>query len=71
MAVEGAGVAIGDNLTGADFLLEGQLVRPFEPVLALETAFHLLTPSRKSNFPATRAFRDWLIDMLSSVPPTM
>ena len=66
MAMEGAGVAIGDNLTCADYLREGQLVRPFEPALALETSFYLLVPDGKAGHWVLDAFAVWLEQELAA-----
>jgi LysR family transcriptional regulator, glycine cleavage system transcriptional activator len=67
MAVNGAGVAIGDCVTCADWLREGRLVKPFKRELDLLESFYLLTPEVAVDLPAIQTFRRWLqAEILSS-----
>lgn len=61
-AVNGHGVALGDDLLAADDLRAGRLLKPFE-VQAFCGSYWLLGVSSRSR--AQRAFRDWLQEQLT------
>lgn len=69
MAVAGEGVAIGDNLTCADYLASGQLVKPFAKDLALQETFHLVVHQEKDPGNAVQSFCNWLLELLP--PPQL
>lgn len=61
-AVNGHGVALGDDLLAADDLKTGRLIRPFEATAPCGT-YWLLGASSRSR--ARRMFRDWLAEQLT------
>lgn len=58
-AVHGAGVALGDSFTTADFLRRGLLAAPFDRASAAAGAFYFVRPAERRS-PAAAAFEDWL-----------
>lgn len=58
-AEAGQGVALADDVTAADALLEGQLVRPFDCLLPVGGYF-LVTPKGAGRAPPVKQFCDWL-----------
>jgi len=60
-AARGAGVAIGDDLTCADLLRSGRLVRPCGPDLAGRAMYYLMVPRKQPLSAPTRMVRDWLL----------
>lgn len=62
-AVNGHGVALGDDLLAADDLKAGRLIRPFEASARCGT-YWLLGVSPRSR--SRRAFRDWLMEQLAA-----
>lgn len=60
-AVRGLGIAIGDDVTAADMLKDGRLVRPFGPNIPGRNAFHLSTRNRSPIRPPAMAVREWLL----------
>jgi LysR family glycine cleavage system transcriptional activator len=65
MAIAGQGVAIGDNLTCADYLESGQLVKPFIQELRLDETFHLVLSKEKDQWDSVQNFRNWLLNVSS------
>ena len=68
MAVEAQGIAIGDNLTCADYLAEGLLVRPFEQAVSLDDGFHLVVADVASQNAPVTAFVAWLTAFFGESP---
>lgn len=64
LAVDGQGIAIGDNLVCADYLASGALVRPFPQQVLLEETFYLAIGEEKFNASINQAFRCWLRELL-------
>lgn len=60
-ALAGAGVALGRWSLAADDIEAGRLVVLFGPSLALTPAYYLVAAPGRSERPAIRAFRDWLM----------
>src|SRR5215831_5515758 len=60
-AVDGAGVVLGWRYLAADDIAAGRLVQPFELVLPLRSAFHLVYPEASSGRPKIAALRNWLL----------
>lgn len=67
MALHGAGLAIGDNLTCADWLREGRLVKPFSEVVETEDSFYLLTGEAAEERVAVDKFKQWLLTELATI----
>lgn len=61
-AVNGHGIALGDDLLAADDLKAGRLIRPFEAAAPCGTYWLLGAGSRSR---ARRVFRDWLAEQLT------
>lgn len=61
-AVNGHGIALGDDLLAADDLKAGRLIRPFEMTAPCGTYWLLGAASRSR---ARRVFRDWLAEQLT------
>lgn len=59
-AAAGQGVAMGDELTCAQALADGQLVRPWDLSIRAMRAYHLVMDSKKAGSLAMGAFRQWL-----------
>lgn len=60
-AVRGLGLAVGDDLTCADLLRAGRLVRPCGPDVAGTALYSLMAPRKRPLPAATRRVRDWLL----------
>lgn len=67
-AEAGQGVALADNVTAADALRDGRLVRPFDCVLPL-AGYYLVTPKGGGRSKAVKAFAEWLRAELGAVAP--
>jgi LysR family glycine cleavage system transcriptional activator len=61
-AVNGHGIALGDDLLAADDLKAGRLIRPFEMTAPCGTYWLLGSVSRSR---ARKMFRDWLAEQLT------
>jgi LysR family glycine cleavage system transcriptional activator len=61
MAIDGAGVAMGQHALVAADLAAGRLVAPFGLTLGLADAFWLIYPRRLEDDPFIGTFRDWLL----------
>nr|WP_314532546.1 LysR substrate-binding domain-containing protein [uncultured Pseudomonas sp.] len=66
MAIDGQGVAIGDNLTCADYIESGALLKPFAETVVLNETFCLVVSEENSESGAVRAFCDWLTSVFSN-----
>lgn len=60
-AVRGLGIAIGDDVTTAELLRQGRLVRPFGPDIPGRKSFGLSTSNRTPIRPPVLALRSWLL----------
>lgn len=60
-AIGGQGVALGDNVTAADALLDGRLVRPFASIPA-EVAYYFVGPDGRKDSAAAHSFKHWLYE---------
>jgi LysR family glycine cleavage system transcriptional activator len=65
-ALQGIGVAMGVRVLVSEYLRLGSLVAPFDHVLTLDLGYYLLMPKNRRASPAMRAFRNWLMDEISS-----
>ncbi|CAN5792676.1 transcriptional regulator GcvA [soil metagenome] len=61
MAIEGAGVAMGQHALVAADLAAGRLVAPFRQLTRIEDAFYLIYPTRLEKDEYVRSFTDWLL----------
>lgn len=61
VAAAGAGVALGRSSVAASGVASGRLVRPFALAVAVQEAFHLISPETGMDHPDAPAFRDWII----------
>lgn len=59
-ALAGQGIAMGDIVLCEEALIEGRLVRPFEPVVRLTRAYHLAVPETRIGNPVVDAFSAWV-----------
>ena len=59
-ALAGQGIAMGDIVLCEEAMVEGRLVRPFEPVVRLARAYHLAVPQTRMDNPIVDAFSSWL-----------
>lgn len=74
MALDGAGVAMGQRALVAADLKAGRLVEPFAQRIDSGDAFYLIYPNRLAQDPFVLTFRDWLLDeaqksAASQIPP--
>ena len=60
-ALDGVGVVLGWRYLAADDIVAGRLVQPFELVLPLGSAFHLVYPEASAGRPKIAALREWLL----------
>ena len=66
MAIEGAGLAMGQHALVASDIDEGKLVTPFNLAIRLSNAFYLVFSARLQDDPFVRIFRDWLLEEAST-----
>ncbi|OEC45285.1 LysR family transcriptional regulator [Pseudomonas sp. 1D4] len=66
-AARGQGVAIGDNLTSAEDLASGRLVRPFAAQVPSLGQYALVCERLRLDKPAVAQFVDWFSDQLADV----
>ena len=59
-ALAGQGIAMGDIVLCEDAMIDGRLVRPFEPVVRLSRAYHLAVPHTRFDNPIVDAFAAWV-----------
>jgi LysR family glycine cleavage system transcriptional activator len=62
MALEGAGVAMGQRALVAADVKAGRLVEPFAQRVNSGDAFYLMYPNRLAQDAFVLRFRDWLLD---------
>jgi LysR family transcriptional regulator, glycine cleavage system transcriptional activator len=60
-AIAGIGVAVLPRFLVEDEVAAGRLVVPLDIAVRSEHAYYLVYPEEKSELPALRAFRDWLL----------
>ena len=63
-AAAGQGIALGDNVSAADGLLEGWLVRPFD-ISIQEEAYYAVSAKGRKDTAQAEAFRAWLVHEMS------
>jgi len=70
-AIEGQGVALGNQLIVDDDLAAGRLVKPFDPALQIRSdfAYYFVCPLGRRDDPQIAAFRDWLVDEAAKPMP--
>jgi LysR family transcriptional regulator, glycine cleavage system transcriptional activator len=66
-AARGQGVAIGDNLTSAEDLASGRLVRPFAASVASLGQYALVCERLRLDKPAVAQFVEWFTDQLADL----
>lgn len=66
-ALAGLGVAIADRRLVAKELDSGRLVVPFAIPLPTESAYYLVYPQERADYPKIAAFRDWLLAEVAKV----
>lgn len=66
-AARGQGVAIGDNLTSAEDLASGRLVRPFAAQVPSLGQYALVCERLRLDKPAVAQFVDWFSDQLANM----
>ncbi|MCP1620648.1 LysR family transcriptional regulator [Pseudomonas sp. SLBN-26] len=66
-AARGQGVAIGDNLTSAEDLASGRLVRPFAAQVPSLGQYALVCERLRLDKPAVAQFVDWFTDQLADM----
>jgi LysR family transcriptional regulator, glycine cleavage system transcriptional activator len=59
-ALAGQGIAMGDIVLCEEMLIDGRLVRPFEPVVRLARSYHLAVPETRIGNPVVDAFSAWV-----------
>lgn len=69
--VEGAGVLLAYTMLAHDDLRTGRLIAPFPLALGTKRAFHIVYPKSTVNRPKVKAFRQWLLDEVSRLDPTI
>jgi LysR family transcriptional regulator, glycine cleavage system transcriptional activator len=67
-AIQGQGVVLARGSLAASKLRSGALVAPFRQRVPSPQTCHLVYPSRNTNKPAVRLFRDWLLEELRETP---
>ena len=63
-AAAGQGIALGDNVSAADGLLEGWLVRPFD-ISIHEDAYYIVSEKGRKDTAQVEAFKTWLISEMA------
>jgi len=69
-AIAGQGIALGDELTGRQALIEGRLVRPFERTIKAPRSYFLVHEHAKVDHPVVLAFSEWIRSQLQKVELT-
>ncbi len=64
-AVRGQGLALGDDVLAATYLLEGRLVRVLRPTVLSKNAYYLAVSQSTRRHPSVDAFRNWLVAALA------
>ncbi len=67
-AIEGQGVALGEQLLVADDLAAGRLVYPFDPALNIypDFGYYFVCPPERRAEPKIAAFRDWVLRQVAA-----
>ena len=65
-AIDGLGVALGRTALVEGDLAAGRLVAPFDISLPIEAAYYVVAPERTADLPRIAAFREWLINSLTT-----
>lgn len=60
-AIDGLGIALGSTSFVKDHLDAGRLVKPFDPVLYSDFAYHVVCPKEHLERSEVRAFKEWLL----------
>ena len=68
-ALEGLGMAIGQNALLAHEFSAGQLVRPFDRPVYRDKAYYLVRPKLQRESRKVSAFRDWLLATCAGMAP--
>ncbi len=63
-AAAGQGIALGDNVSAADGLLEGWLVRPFN-IAIQEDAYYIVSAKGRKDTAQVEAFKAWLMSEMA------
>jgi LysR family glycine cleavage system transcriptional activator len=66
-AMNGQGIAMGDEFILSEPMRSGQLVRPFELTIRSPKSYYLVIPPSKTALGLCRAFRRWLVEQLRGV----
>lgn len=64
---EGAGVLLTLDVLAYDDLRSGRLIAPFGPALETGGAYHVVSLSSRRDQPSIRAFREWIMQEMSSL----
>jgi LysR family glycine cleavage system transcriptional activator len=67
-AINGLGLAIGQNSMLVDDFASGQLVRPFNRPVRRDKAYYLVRPEFQRESRKVGVFRDWLLDAVKTMP---
>jgi len=67
LAAHGGGVALGRKSLVGHALASGRLIAPFDLVVPIDEAFHLVKPAGSSNHPDANLFVDWLLSVTHGV----
>jgi len=68
-AMEGQGLALGSESLTRDDLAAGRLVCPFDVVLPVNFAYHLVYPESTADQPKVASFRDWILSEIGAGRP--
>ncbi len=63
LAAQGGGVALGRKSLAGLVLQSGRLIAPFDLIVPIDEAFHLVKPAGDTNHPDADAFVDWLLSV--------
>src|SRR5690606_36385244 len=63
-ALHGQGIALGDTITAARLIAEGQLLVPFDRSVPANDAFYVACRREARAAPIVRVFIDWLFSSL-------
>ena len=61
-ALHGAGLAMAHDAIAADLLASGALTRPYPHRVGMSEAYFLIAPPGHGETPASRVFRQWILD---------
>ena len=60
-AIEGKGVMLGQRMMVTEDILAGRLIKPFDIVLSMEEAYHVIYPDEALEKPYAVDFLEWII----------